>query len=272
MIRAAAAIAALLGAVAAPASPPGAPATAQAARVVLESGSHGDLAIVENLLDGPIEVMLHGDGDATGSDPPLPARATLPARSRALVAVLPARTPHPRGLRLRLVAVPGDANARPRDVEYGWPLDSDELRIGQAWGGGFSHRDDENRHAIDLGVPVGTTVRAARDGVVMQVESRFSGGGLDASHDLARANFVRVLHEDGTMALYAHLAPGGVRVRQGERVVRGQAIAFSGDTGYSGAPHLHFAVHANRGMRLQSIPFRMWGPHGILRFAAPDFP
>ena len=133
--------------------------------------------------------------------------------------------------------------------------------------GAISHRDDENRHAVDFTVPEGTPVLAARDGVVMQVEARFAGGGLRSTDDTARANFIRILHADGTMALYAHLAPGGVGVGAGERVRRGQRIGTSGNTGYSGGPHLHFAIQANRGLRLASIPFRMFGPGGILRFS-----
>jgi murein DD-endopeptidase MepM/ murein hydrolase activator NlpD len=68
------------------------------------------------------------------------------------------------------------------------------------------------------------------------------------------------------MALYAHLREGGVLVRVGQRVARGQEIGLSGNTGFTSGPHLHFAVQANRDMRLVSIPFRMFGPQGILRF------
>ena len=172
-------------------------------------------------------------------------------------------------------AVPGTPNARPRDEEYGWPLRTPTLRIQQAWGGQFSHADDENRHAVDFAVPVGTAVLAARDGVVMQSEAGFGDAepGEEAEDLASRANFIRILHDDGTMALYAHLQRAGVLVRPGQRVRRGEAIGLSGNTGRSTAPHLHFVVQANRGMRLQSVPFRMFGPHGILRFAeAPTTP
>ena len=235
------------------------------ARLRLEPGDDAQLAWVDNLLAGPIEVMLHADaGAATASDPSLPARATIPAQSAALVARIAAGNP-----KLRVEAVPGTPNARPRDVEYGYPLQTAALRIQQAWGGGFSHADAENRHAVDFAVAVGTPVLAARDGVVMQSEGGFEDAdpdeddvGLDA-----RANFVRILHDDGTMALYAHLQPDGVLARVGQRVRRGQVIGLSGNTGRSTAPHLHFVVQANRGMRLESVPFRMFGPGGILRFA-----
>jgi murein DD-endopeptidase MepM/ murein hydrolase activator NlpD len=235
---------------------------AAVARLRLEPASEGYLAWVDNILAGPIEVMLHNASPTRiASDPPLPARATVPARQGVLVAVIAGGHGE-----LRVQAVPGTPNARPRDVEYGYPLGTAPLRIQQAWGGRFSHADAENRHAVDFAAPVGTPVHAARDGVVMHTESGFADAAPEDGDATDRANFIRVLHDDGTMALYAHLQPGGVHVRVGQRVRRGQAIGLSGNTGRSTAPHLHFVVQANRGMRLESVPFRMFGPGGILRF------
>jgi hypothetical protein len=236
--------------------------TSGGARLRLVQRDDGVEAWVDNPLAGPVEAMLHADEAVPGSDPPLPARGTVPAQSGALLARLPHARP-----RLRLEAVPGSPNARPRDVEYGWPLRTGSLRIQQAWGGRYSHADDANRYAVDLAAPAGTPVLAAREGVVMQAEGGFpdvAAGGDEAPGD--RANFVRVLHDDGTMALYAHLQRGGVLVEPGRRVRRGDAIGLSGNSGRSTAPHLHFVVQANRGMRLHSLPFRMFGPQGILRF------
>ena len=252
-----------IGAAQAPRAAPAAEAgPAPLARLDIVDRGLGPEAWAENLLSGPIEVVLRAIGPAPPAQPPLPARATVPARGRVLVASIERAD-----AQLVLEVVPGHPGARPIDVEYAWPLASQALRIGQGWGGSFSHSDNENRHAVDFTVPEGTPVLAARDGTVMQVEARFAGGGLGSTDDIGRANFVRILHDDGTMALYAHLAPGGVQVRAGERVRRGQRIGTSGNTGYSGGPHLHFAVQANRGLRLVSLPFRMFGPGGILRFA-----
>jgi len=236
------------------------------ARLRIEAAGDARQAWIDNLLAGPIEVLLHADpGAAAASDPPLPARATVPAQSRTLVARILLGNPV-----LRVTAVPGTPNARPRDVEYGYPLQTTALRIQQAWGGGFSHADAENRHAVDFATAVGTPVLAARDGVVMQSEGAFEDADPDEDADGldARANFVRILHDDGSMALYAHLQPDGVLARIGQQVRRGQVIGLSGNTGRSTAPHLHFVVQANRGLRLESVPFRMFGPGGILRFAA----
>ena len=73
-----------------------------------------------------------------------------------------------------------------------------------------------------------------------------------------------MLHDDGSMGLYAHLQEGAVYVRAGDQVTLGQVIGRAGSTGYSTGPHLHFAVQVNGGMRLVSIPFRMIGPEGFL--------
>ena len=99
----------------------------------------------------------------------------------------------------------------------------------------------------------------ARAGIVLQVETGYRGGSLDYARDAARANFIRILHDDGTMALYGHLAPDGAQVVPGQRVEVGQRIGSSGNTGYSSAPHLHFVVQVNRGGQLVSIAFRMQG-------------
>ena len=231
------------------------------ARLRVEPGNGEYLVHADNTLAGPIEVLL---GFARSSnvrgDPPLPARATVPARGSALVARLRAQDPGRTGnFELSLRGVPGDPSARPQDVEYLLPLRQSHARIDQGFGGRFSHTDEQNRHALDFAADIGTTVLAARAGTVMQVESDFSKAGLKQERYGGRANFVRILHDDGSMAIYAHLKADGALVRVGQRVTAGQQIGLSGNTGFTTGPHLHFAVQVNRGMRLVSIPFRMRG-------------
>ncbi|RZA21413.1 MAG: M23 family metallopeptidase [Lysobacteraceae bacterium] len=233
------------------------PATAQ---LRIEPADGEFLAWADNSLAGPIEVMLRaGSGTPLHSDPPLPARASVPAGSSVLVARLRLPGGRSANLPLSLAWVPGSSNARPRDIDYQSPLQQVDTRIDQGFEGTFSHADEENRYALDFAANVGTPVLAARTGTVMQVESRFHASGLAFGAYAGRANIIRILHDDGTMALYAHLAADGVLVRQGQRVQAGERIGLSGNTGYSTAPHLHFAVQVNRGMRLVSIPFRMRG-------------
>jgi murein DD-endopeptidase MepM/ murein hydrolase activator NlpD len=64
------------------------------------------------------------------------------------------------------------------------------------------------------------------------------------------------------MALYAHLQPNSLRVREGMEVKRGQWIANSGNTGFSSGPHLHFVIQLNVGLAMESLPFRFITPMG----------
>jgi len=240
------------------------PVTVQAAaiaRLRVEAGDGEYLAYADNSLAGPIEVLLAFTRSTNvHGEPALPARATVPARGSVLVSRLRADDPGRNGdFELSLTGVPGNPSARPQDVEYLVPLRQSRTRIDQGFGGTFSHADEQNRYALDFAADIGTTVVAARAGTVMQVESDFSKAGLVQEKYGGRANFVRIVHDDGTMALYAHLKPEGVLVRVGQRVSAGQQIGLSGNTGFTTGPHLHFALQANRGMRLVSIPFRMRG-------------
>ena len=212
----------------------------------------------ENRLAGPVEARLV---TARGTV----ATTVVPALERVVVG----RVPHTQAGSAEVLATPGDPAATHRDVEYGWPLQGDQVRIGQGWGGRHSHQRPDTLHALDLGTPEGTPVLAARAGIVMQVEEGFDGGGQAAERDMGKANYVRVLHDDGSMALYAHLKRDGALAGVGQRVRRGDRIGISGNTGFSSAPHLHFVVQVNRGGRLESVPFRMFSPRGLLRFTLP---
>ena len=215
----------------------------------------------DNSLAGPIEVMLYfSKRENVRGEPDLPARATVPAGGSTLVSRLRAVDGSRQGVfELRLEAMPGTPNARPRDVEYLLPLALPQPRIEQGFNGSYSHTDAGNRHALDFSAPVGTPVLAARGGTVMQVESDYAKAGLSLEKYGGRANFVRIVHDDGTMGLYAHLKEGGVHVRVGQQVSAGQRIGLSGNTGFTTGPHLHFVVQVNRGMNVVSIPFKMRG-------------
>ncbi len=74
-----------------------------------------------------------------------------------------------------------------------------------------------------------------------------------------------VLHEDGTTGEYYHLQQKGALVDVGDRVVAGQQIGLSGNTGHTTMPHLHFAVYrATEWGNTQSIPVRFLSSAGVV--------
>ncbi|MGF6420379.1 hypothetical protein ABH900_003905 [Stenotrophomonas sp. AN71] len=221
-------------------------------------------ARIDNGLAGPLQIELRAaPGHPVDG---LPVTSLIQGDGSLVVGHLPAPL-NGRTLDLRMQSVPGNPSAQAEDVAYRVPFDAARLRVDQAPQGRFSHDDEENRDAVDFALPEATLVLAAREGTVMQIQDGFHGHGLDRERDSGRANFVRVLHSDGSMALYGHLQAGGMRVRRGQAVQAGQPIGLSGNSGYSSAPHLHFVVQVNRGMALRSVPVRIFAEQGQLQFA-----
>ena len=102
-----------------------------------------------------------------------------------------------------------------------------------------THFTKATLHAVDIAMPEGMPVLAARDGVVEAADRHH---GPDDEPLTYEGNFVRVRHADGTAATYAHLRYDGVAVAVGEKVGVGQFLGYSGGSGDVDAPHLHFVV------------------------------
>ncbi|MDQ3201631.1 MAG: peptidoglycan DD-metalloendopeptidase family protein [Pseudomonadota bacterium] len=220
-----------------------------------------DSVFVRNDLYAPVEIELSFSAlkNVNGA-PSRPIRRVLPARSRIRLALLTARqTGRP------LVYVPrfeyslGDPSGAAMAYRYPLPWRGGPFRLSQGANGQYSHYGPKNRYAMDIAMPEGTPIIAARGGIVVKTENKQTGRGTDPS-----GNFVRVLHDDGTMGVYLHLQQGSVSVREGQRVSVGSALALSGNTGNSSGPHLHFVVQRNTGLGLVSIPYQFAQPMGNL--------
>ena len=133
----------------------------------------------------------------------------------------------------------------------------------QGYRSSFTHWGPEE-FAVDFAMPEGTAVHAARGGIVALVEESNTEGCAQAGC-ASLANFVVVLHNDGTTGRYYHLKQDGAFVEVGDSVRRGQRIGLSGNTGHSSKPHLHFAVYrASSWGETHSIPIRFQTADGIV--------
>jgi murein DD-endopeptidase MepM/ murein hydrolase activator NlpD len=122
-----------------------------------------------------------------------------------------------------------------------WP-EGGAFMFTQAPGGRItSHFTKATLHAVDIAMPSGTAVLAARAGIVEAVQTHH-GASPDEWPLTHEGNFVRVRHADGSAATYAHLKYQGVAVAAGDRVKAAQLLAYSGAPGDVEDPHLHFAV------------------------------
>lgn len=172
---------------------------------------------------------------------PLPLRAVLaPGERQELLSIRPKDKKLGWSYRVGLTEGFGDPEAKP-DLQalYLLPFEHGTKHpLGQGYFGPSTHH---RIRALDFDMPTGTKVCAAREGVVVALKQDSSRGG--ASPNYARdANYVDVLHADGTWASYAHLRHRGVLVRHGQRVKAGEVLGLSGATGQAQGPHLHFSV------------------------------
>ncbi|MGH8130665.1 MAG: peptidoglycan DD-metalloendopeptidase family protein [Steroidobacteraceae bacterium] len=225
------------------------------------------LLIASNELYAPVEVILALDELRNVGYPPpeLSLRWVVPARSSAELLRLDAlEEGGAPGVRYRFVWLPGDPASEHRpERPYRAPFAvANSYTVSQAFPLTITHTTVDSRYAVDIAMPIGTDVHAARGGTVVEVSGTNYRGGFDTSRSGADANLVRILHDDGTFAVYAHLNWNTIRVRPGDTVERGQYIADSGNTGFSSGPHLHFAVMRNRNLRMDSLPFVFEGPNG----------
>ena len=108
----------------------------------------------------------------------------------------------------------------------------DLKRIGSGFGMRFHPILNRYRmhEGIDFIAPTGTPIFASADGVVKS-----------ARHSDSFGQVVEIDHGYGIVTLYAHMSK--IKVKKGQKVVRGEVIGLTGNTGLSSGPHLHYEVH-----------------------------
>ncbi len=135
----------------------------------------------------------------------------------------------------------GDVNTGATDEHFVYTLPFEITKkhsIYQGYNGKFSHQDASS---LDFSLQTGDKVFSARGGKVVTVVTNNNRNCMTKEC----ANFnnkIIILHSDGTFAEYVHLRQNGSVVKVGDEVGQGQHIGFSGNTGWSKGPHLHFSV------------------------------
>ncbi len=126
-----------------------------------------------------------------------------------------------------------------------WPLD--KVRITQYFGNTeFATKNPSvykgtGHNGVDFAASIGTPVKAASVGIVTNVIN------TNIAQKCGYGKWVVIKHSNGLSTLYAHLSLPTVSV--GSTVMTGQIIGYSGNTGFSTGPHLHFGVYVTEGLQ-----------------------
>ncbi|TAE46700.1 MAG: M23 family metallopeptidase [Cytophagales bacterium] len=185
----------------------------------------------------------------------IPFKVVLkPNQSREKVITLsPKNTNGKSSYRYTFKTINGDCNKKHQaKYPYSLPFEKGKkVRVMQGFFGDFSHQKE---YAIDFDIPIGTKIMAAREGIVIETKDDSDSGGKTKEF-ANQGNFIRILHDDATTGIYFHLKKNGVAVKVGNKVEKSQLIGYSGNTGWSTAPHLHFEIRQNSFEGKKTVPF-----------------
>ncbi|GHS99753.1 hypothetical protein AGMMS50276_24000 [Synergistales bacterium] len=189
--------------------------------------------------------------DVTSSDKT--PRETIDELLKELTATKPSKTPKPSlppAVTTASVAsgdtapapnAPNYSTATPKDGKFSWPVTG---KVTSSYG---SKRGRRRVHSgIDIPMPFDTPIGAAADGVVADT------GSSKSKSYRGYGNTVVIDHGNGVFTLYAHCSK--LAVKKGQRVKRGDVVAYVGRTGRTTTAHVHFEVRKN-GKPVNPMPY-----------------
>ncbi|MBQ9566118.1 MAG: peptidoglycan DD-metalloendopeptidase family protein, partial [Synergistaceae bacterium] len=182
-------------------------------------------------LSGPMRLVVSGDKVMVVRLPKsaAPRDPALALQSRFSPSLLPPLPP----------AGNGPLYPRVANGKMLWPVDG---KVSSPFG-----RRGRRRHdGVDIPMPPGTPIRAARDGVVAATGTNSTPGFR------GYGNFVLLDHGQGIKTLYAHCSK--VNVAKGQRIRQGEIVALVGHTGRASTDHVHFEVRV-RDQAVDPIPY-----------------
>jgi murein DD-endopeptidase MepM/ murein hydrolase activator NlpD len=101
------------------------------------------------------------------------------------------------------------------------------------------------KDSIDFVCLVGAPIKAAADGIVIDVKTASNKGGY-SRHFEKYENYIEIRHDNDEYSYYGHIKKSGAFVKIGDKVKAGQMIGYSGKVGWlanlANEPHLHFMV------------------------------
>lgn len=189
-----------------------------------------------------VSIYIDIDSENMQSNKSFPIKLVLKAKSKLKVAHLRIiKTNQKSGFKISYSWMHGSYIATSNNFSYKFPY---KLNTSHKVGQGFNTKKTHqglDKYAIDWNMTIGTPIHAARSGYVIDFKQDSNTGGKTKKF-MDKANYIKILHRDGSIGVYAHLKYNGVMVKKGKYISQGSLIGYSGNTGFSTGPHLHFHV------------------------------
>jgi len=125
---------------------------------------------------------------------------------------------------------------------------------GREWRGEGTVNTDYSVYGQDVIAVADSVVAKVVDTIPENVPGSMNPA-VTAGIDTAAGNCISLRLADGSYATYAHLQPGSIRVKEGQRVRRGDVLGRVGNSGNATGPHLHFQISTGPMLEGEGLPY-----------------